>query len=78
MMYSALFLSVGIDFVFNLKTHIYQPGWTLAGAGLKTADELEKPQSQCIPKNTTWIQSNANHVEPEKNLVQLDDGKKVQ
>ncbi|CAF5141867.1 unnamed protein product, partial [Rotaria magnacalcarata] len=33
-------------------THIYQPGWTLVGAGLKTAEELEKPQSQFIPQNT--------------------------
>jgi hypothetical protein len=44
---------------------------------LKTPDELEKPQSQCIPDNTTWIQSNASQVDPEKNLVQLEDGKKV-
>lgn len=62
---------------FYLQTHIYQPGWTLVGAGLKTADELEKPQSQCIPKNTTWIQSNVSQIEPTKNLVQLDDGNKV-
>ncbi|CAF4225938.1 unnamed protein product, partial [Rotaria magnacalcarata] len=52
--------------------------WTLVGAGLKTAEELEKPQSQFIPQNTTWIQSYANKIEPEKNLVQLDDGSKVQ
>jgi NADPH-dependent 2,4-dienoyl-CoA reductase/sulfur reductase-like enzyme len=58
-------------------THIYQPGWTLVGGGLKTPEELEKPQSQCIPKNTTWIQANANQVEPEKNLVQLDNGRKI-
>ncbi|CAF1424080.1 unnamed protein product [Rotaria magnacalcarata] len=58
-------------------THIYQPGWTLVGAGLKTAEELEKPQSQFIPQNTTWIQSYANKIEPEKNLVQLDDGSKI-
>ncbi|UJR37096.1 hypothetical protein I4U23_029800 [Adineta vaga] len=58
-------------------THIYQPGWTLAGAGLKTADELEKAQSKCIPANTTWIQSNASQVEPEKNLVQLENGNKI-
>jgi len=44
---------------------------------LKTPEELEKPQSQCIPANTTWIKSNANQVEPEKNLVQLEDGRKV-
>jgi hypothetical protein len=44
---------------------------------LKTPEELEKPQSQCIPTNTTWIKSNANQVEPEKNLVQLEDGRKV-
>ncbi|CAF0826655.1 unnamed protein product [Adineta steineri] len=58
-------------------THIYQPGWTLAGAGLKTPDELEKSQSQCIPTNTTWIQSNASQIQPEKNLVELDDGKQI-
>ncbi|CAF0958394.1 unnamed protein product [Adineta ricciae] len=58
-------------------THIYQPGWTLAGAGLKTPDELEKPQSQCIPTNTTWIQSNASQIEPEKNFVQLENGSKI-
>ncbi len=44
---------------------------------MKTPDELEKPQVKCIPMNTTWIQSNASQVEPDKNLVQLEDGKKV-
>jgi len=44
---------------------------------LKTPDELEKPQAQCIPTNTTWIQSNASQFKPDKNLVQLEDGKEV-
>lgn len=58
-------------------THIYQPGWTLAGAGLKTPEELERPQSQCVPKNATWIQSNAEKIQPEQNLIHLDNGKQV-
>ncbi|CAF3419907.1 unnamed protein product [Rotaria sp. Silwood1] len=57
--------------------HTYQPGWTLVGAGIKKAEELEKSQSECIPQNTTWIQAYANQVEPEKNLVQLDNGRKI-
>jgi hypothetical protein len=45
---------------------------------LKTPDELEKAQSECIPANTTWIQSNASQIDPEKNLVQLENGQKVE
>ncbi|CAF1288026.1 unnamed protein product [Didymodactylos carnosus] len=57
--------------------HVYQPGWTLAGAGLKTVDELERPQKDCIPQNAHWIQSDAVGFEPEKNLVKLDNGGKI-
>ncbi len=49
----------------------------MVGAGLKKPEELEKAQSECIPQNTTWIQSNADKIEPEKNLIQLEDGKKI-
>ncbi|CAF1270460.1 unnamed protein product [Rotaria sordida] len=66
-----------IAIIDKTEIHTYQPGWTLVGAGLKTAEEVEKPQTQCIPSNTTWIQSNANQVEPEKNHVQLDNGRKI-
>jgi len=49
----------------------------LASVGLKTPDELEKPQAQFIPSNTTWIQEYANKIDPEKNLVQLENGQKL-
>ncbi len=50
----------------------------MAGAGLKTPEELERPQSQCIPANTIWIRQDVSHFEPEKNSVQLDNGDKVE
>jgi sulfide:quinone oxidoreductase len=52
--------------------HYYQPGWTLVGAGVFTAEETVKPLSSLIPKNVTWIKNAVAAFEPQSNKVLLD------
>ena len=52
--------------------HYYQPGWTLVGAGVFTAQQTVKTLSSLIPKNVTWIKNAVAAFEPESNKVLLD------
>jgi sulfide:quinone oxidoreductase len=52
--------------------HYYQPGWTLVGAGVFTADQTVKTMSSLIPKNVTWIKNAVAAFEPGSNKVLLD------
>ena len=60
-------------FVLNyLKiTTDYQPGWTLVGGGLKTADQMRKSQEKLIPKGVQWFKTKATGFDPENNCVKL-------
>jgi hypothetical protein len=39
----------------NFKIKDYQSGWTLVGGGIKTADQVRKPQQDLIPAGVDWI-----------------------
>jgi sulfide:quinone oxidoreductase len=52
--------------------HYYQPGWTLVGAGVFTAEQTVKTMSSLIPKNVTWIKNAVAAFEPDNNKVLLD------
>lgn len=52
--------------------HYYQPGWTLVGAGVFTAEQTVKTLSSLIPKNVTWIKNAVAAFEPQNNKVVLD------
>lgn len=55
-------------------THYYQPLWTLVGGGCAPAAESARGQSTVMPSGVTWIQKRADGVDPERQLVTLDDG----
>jgi len=59
------------------KTHYYQPGWTLVGGGLKTADDVKRDQKDCMPKGVHWLQTKAADFDPQNNTVTLEGGKKI-
>lgn len=52
--------------------HYYQPGWTLVGAGVFSAQETVKTLSSLIPKDVTWIKNAVAAFEPDSNKVLLD------
>ncbi len=70
----------GVDDVAVLDpstTHYYQPLWTLAGGGLADVRRSARPQSSVMPKGVTWVRAGAASVDPDRQVVVLDDGTEV-
>ncbi len=63
---------LSIAVVEPAEVHYYQPGWTMVGAGIFTADETAKTMGALIPKGVTWIKGAVAAFEPEKNAVVLE------
>ncbi|MCB0761924.1 MAG: NAD(P)/FAD-dependent oxidoreductase [Flavobacteriales bacterium] len=49
--------------------HVYQPAWTLVGAGTFDYDKTIRPESSVIPAGVTWIKEYAQTFDPENNSV---------
>ena len=56
--------------------HYYQPGWTLVGAGVFTADQTAKDLASLIPSGVTLIKGAVAAFEPASNAVILE-GRRV-
>ena len=52
--------------------HYYQPGWTLVGAGVFTADQTAKDLASLIPSGATLIKGAVAAFEPASNAVILE------
>lgn len=52
--------------------HYYQPGWTLVGAGVFTADQAAKDLASLIPSGVTLIKGAVAAFEPASNAVILE------
>ncbi|KIY50900.1 FAD/NAD(P)-binding domain-containing protein [Fistulina hepatica ATCC 64428] len=57
--------------------HYYQPGWTLVGSGLKTAQETVRPMASLIPRHIAHIQENVKAFTPTESFVTTTSGSKV-
>ncbi len=53
------------------SVHYYQPGWTLVGAGVFSADQTVKTVASLIPKGVHWIKSAVAAFIPEENKILL-------
>lgn len=47
----------------------YQPGFTLISSGVYSADEVWKPQSECMPSEVKWVKDSVNLIHPTRNKV---------
>ena len=54
--------------------HAYQPGWTMVGAGIFSAEVTRRPMASVMPKGVRWIKAAAATFQPEDNQVTLEDG----
>lgn len=54
------------------ETHYYQPGWTLVGAGVFTAQQTVRKMATLIPKGVHWIKAAVAAFEPEQDAVILE------
>lgn len=57
--------------------HFYQPGWTMVGGGIFTADQTVRPMEELIPSEVTWLRQPVVSFEPESDAILLGDGSRV-
>ena len=51
------------------EIHLYQPGQVFMAAGLYTADDIKKPNSEFIPDGVTWVKDEVTEFDPDNNKV---------
>ncbi len=57
--------------------HYYQPGWTLVGAGVFSAEQTSRQMASLIPRGVHWIKAAVAAFEPEQNAVLLEGGRVI-
>jgi sulfide:quinone oxidoreductase len=68
---------VTIAIVDPAKVHYYQPGWTMVGAGVFSAEQTRKAEADVMPKRAEWIQVAVSGFDPARNVVELSDGRRL-
>jgi len=64
--------SLDIAIIDPAETHCYQPGWTMVGGGIFTAEQTVKTMASVMPKNVTWIKAAVEAFEPEQNMLIIE------
>jgi sulfide:quinone oxidoreductase len=57
--------------------HYYQPGYTLAGAGVFKTPQLSRDMQHGMPERVRWIRTAAAAFDPDNNQVILEDAGRV-
>ena len=66
-----------ITVVDKEKIHYYQPGFLFIPFGTYTREDVVKPKENFFPKSVNVEFGEIDKIEPENNLVRLEDGKKL-
>lgn len=66
--------NLDIAIIDPAKKHYYQAAWTLVGAGTYNYKGTERNMADLIPKGAKWVQQAVTSIDPDQNLVTLDDG----
>jgi len=69
--------AIDVTIVDPADVHFYQPGWTMVGGGVFTAEETVETMASQIPAGATWIKQPVTTFQPEKNEISLGDGRKL-
>jgi len=56
------------------EQHVYQPAWTLVGAGLMKKSATIRKEKKQMPKKATWIKDYVETVDPDKMEITLKSG----
>jgi len=59
------------------EVHYYQPGWTMVGAGVFSAEFTRRTEQSVMPRRVQWIKQAATGFTPDENRVLLADGSSV-
>ncbi|GBQ22306.1 TIGR01244 family sulfur transferase [Gluconacetobacter sacchari] len=65
---------ISVAIIEPSATHFYQPGWTLVGGGVFTAEQTKRPEEGLIPSGATWVRQAVAGFRPDRHEVALDDG----
>jgi sulfide:quinone oxidoreductase len=57
--------------------HFYQPGWTLVGCGVFSANATMRPMASVMPNGVRWQRSAVEAFEPEQDRIVLADGTRL-
>lgn len=55
------------------EDHYYQPGWTMVGAGIFSAESTHRKTVDLIPSGVTWIKLSVTEFAPRENSVVLNN-----
>ncbi|WP_374615066.1 TIGR01244 family sulfur transferase [Sphingorhabdus sp.] len=69
--------SLSIAIIEPSEVHYYQPGWTMVGAGVFSAEFTKRTEKSVMPRGVDWIKKSAAGFEPNDNRVLLEDGSSV-
>lgn len=77
---SLLARQAGLDIAIidAADVHCYQPGWTMVGGGIFSAEDTVRTMTSVMPKGVHWIKSRVAAFEPEHHAVALDNGRTIQ
>jgi len=64
-----------ITLVEPSEKHVYQPGQTLVGGGIKTLESLIRNEADYVPSGVKWEKEKAIEFMPETNSLKLASGK---
>jgi sulfide:quinone oxidoreductase len=63
---------IDVAIVDPAETHFYQPGWTLVGGGVFSAESTVKTMASVIPKGVKWIKAAVAGFEPDSDRIILE------
>lgn len=66
-----------IAIVDPASNHYYQPAFTLVGGGCYSLEKTRRSTSSLIPSGVSWVKQAAAGIDPENNVVELDNGDKI-
>ncbi|MEL0637503.1 sulfur transferase domain-containing protein [Marinomonas sp. TI.3.20] len=69
--------NVTICLIDPASDHFYQPGWTLVGGGVFSAEKTRRNMADVIPKGVKWIKEAVDTFQPSDNKVTLGNGQEV-
>ena len=68
---------LSIALIDPADAHYYQPGWTMVGGGIFTAESTKRQTASLIPDNVSWVQQSVVSFAPENNEVELANGGRI-
>ncbi|RBP28618.1 sulfide:quinone oxidoreductase [Marinobacter pelagius] len=66
-----------IAIIDSCEIHYYQPGWTMVGGGVFSAESTRRKTETVIPSGCQWYRVAAEQVDPDAQVVTLTDRRRI-